>query len=803
MVELRGGPEAHNFKDLGRQPAFSNPTEIKGEIPRPATLSGPEEYRRPDPLTSLRLRLLANGYMPVPVLRPDAQHDGAGKAVLLKGWRRGGFTEADIQGWRSGSCRRDTNTGLLCGKLVGVDIDVPVLDLARRIGEHAGTALAATPLIRIGNAPKLLLCYRAETPLPKLATPELFLPDGTKVQVEVMGDGQQVVAYGVHPVTRREYEWPESGPDVVPLDELPAVTETALRAFLAMAEAMLREAGGLTEREREDAANPAQGAGLKPAPLLPETGERTPAPEPRKGAAGGEFFKAVNRAALDRLDAWVPTLFPKAREEAETKAWRVSSADLGRGLEEDLSIHPQHGGHDFGTRESLSPIDVVMRFGNAGKPQAAAFMLCDAMGLDPAKLGWREPQAKKGKAEKKERIGGPDWLDDCQRNSEGEPRPNLANAMLPLRRDPAVSEAFAYDEMLRAPLLVRPLPARAYAAGELPRPVKDTDVSAFQEWVQLAGLERMSKDTAHQAVDQRAGERAFHPVRDYLNGLRWDRKPRLATWLHIYLGAEESDYTAGIGTMFMIAMVARVFEPGCKADYMLVLEGSQGTGKSTACSILGGTWFSDNLPDIRGGKDVSQHLNGKWLIEVAEMSALDKAEAAALKAFITRPVERYRPSYGRKDVIEPRQCVFIGTTNKAAYLRDETGGRRFWPVKVGIIDIAAMIRDRDQLFAEAVHCYREGKGWWPTQAFEAEHIAPQQEARYEADAWEQAIGEWLGQERQTTLLAVARGALGIETAKLGTADQRRIAAVLERQGWVRGARSGAKGERTWTRGGAP
>jgi predicted P-loop ATPase len=141
------------------------------------------------------------------------------------------------------------------------------------------------------------------------------------------------------------------------------------------------------------------------------------------------------------------------------------------------------------------------------------------------------------------------------------------------------------------------------------------------------------------------------------------------------------------------------------------------------------------------------------------MSALDKVEAAALKAFITRTTERYRPSYGRKDVIEPRQCVFIGTTNKAAYLRDETGGRRFWPVKVGVIDTDALAHDRDQLFAEALEYFRNGRCWWPSQAFEAEHIVPEQEARFEADAWEEAVSRWLAARTRTSVLEVARNAL--------------------------------------------
>ena len=239
--------------------------------------------------------------------------------------------------------------------------------------------------------------------------------------------------------------------------------------------------------------------------------------------------------------------------------------------------------------------------------------------------------------------------------------------------------------------------------------------------------------------------------------------------------------------MFLLAMVARVFRPGCKADYMLVLEGEQASLKSSACRILGGEWFSDNLPDIRtGGKDVAQHLNGKWLIEVAEMSALDKTEAAALKAFITRDTERYRRSYGHKEVIEPRQCVFVGTTNKKVYLRDETGGRRFWPVTVTVIRLDDLKRDRDQLFAEAVKEFREGAEWWPDRNFELQHIAPQQDARYEADAWEDAVDWFLNGKDQTTILEVARDGLHIELPKIGTADQRRISAVLERFGWRRG-----------------
>ena len=377
---------------------------------------------------------------------------------------------------------------------------------------------------------------------------------------------------------------------------------------------------------------------------------------------------------------------------------------------------------------------------------------------------------------------------------------NVGNVLLALKQEPELVGAFGYDQMLWCDVLLRPLfkPDPDF----IPRPVTDIDVFAVQEFLQWRGFRRLGKDATHDAISKYAHEHVFHPVRDYLDGLAWDGENRLQTWLVNGFGAENNAYSEKIGRMFLISMVARIYRPGCKVDYMLILEGEQGLLKSSACNILAGGYFSDQLPDITD-KEAFQHLRGKWLIEVAELHAYSRAAIDHFKAFLTRQTERYRPPWGRKEVHEPRQCVFVGTTNKALYLRDGTGNRRSWPLKVGDIDLDWLRDNRDQLFAEAVNLYRGGARWWPGRDFERQTIREEQEARYEPDVWEEPIQRYLDSlpVKKTTVMDIALNVLGFEDKppivtlyqtysargtpinRLSPGDQHRIAAVLMHLEW--------------------
>lgn len=316
----------------------------------------------------------------------------------------------------------------------------------------------------------------------------------------------------------------------------------------------------------------------------------------------------------------------------------------------------------------------------------------------------------------------------------GKPLPILVNADIALRKAPAWEGVLAFDEFRQKVRVVEAAPI----SGAIPRDWRDTDDINTAVWMQQHGI-NVGRDIAGQAVQAVAADAPIHPLREWLESLRWDGDCRLDTWLNEYLGAAPSSFIGAIGAMWLIGAVARVYVPGCKVDHMLVLEGPQGIGKSRALRILAGDeYFCDQMPDIRS-KDAQLQTFGSWIIEWAELDAMNRAEATAVKDFITRQFEELRPPYGRHTIKVPRQCVFAGTTNTDGYLKDETGNRRFWPVACGKIDCDRLAADRDQLWAEAVARYKGGERWWPEDPRLIADLAAEQAARVEVDPWQAEI----------------------------------------------------------------
>src|SRR5262249_5279943 len=221
-------------------------------------------------------------------------------------------------------------------------------------------------------------------------------------------------------------------------------------------------------------------------------------------------------------------------------------------------------------------------------------------------------------------------------------------------------------------------------------------------------------------------------IKDYLGGLEWDGVKRVENFATHYLGAAALPYHRAVSRCMFIAAVARIMRPGCKADYVPILEGPQDEGKSTAIELLFTPWFSDDLAEL-GTKDAAMQVRVAWGIEIPELASMQRAEIERIKAFITRKVDRFRPSYGRNVIHVERQSVFIGSTNADTYLKDETGGRRFWPIKCGAIDLAAIKFDRDQLWAEAVALFDAGLPWWLTDKETVALTRHEQDARYIED----------------------------------------------------------------------
>lgn len=379
-------------------------------------------------------------------------------------------------------------------------------------------------------------------------------------------------------------------------------------------------------------------------------------------------------------------------------------------------------------------------------------------------------------------AGDPAWRSRLIQGDRG-PIGNEANVALALRSAPELTGRLRFDAF-RTAVQMREMPWD-------PRPDwrdwTDNDDVQLAIWVQERDINYPSHRVPGVVTTVAAGQE-HHPVRSYLEGLKWDGKPRLDTWVIRYLGGKEHDdparreLTKAFGVKWMISAVARVFQPGCKADCALILEGEQGEGKSSGMSILcGQEWFTDQIADF-GHKDSSHDLRGKWIIELAELKNVRGTEVEKVKAFMSRGIDHYRPSYARRSVDIPRQCVFVGSTNEDIYLHDPTGNRRFWPVPIGVIDRVALKRDRDQLWAEAYHRYMQGEEWWLPKELEVVAKAIQAE-RLEEDTWTAFLKPYLKGRDETTTREVLTECIGKDKRDITRSDETRVGAALRSMGF--------------------
>lgn len=398
-----------------------------------------------------------------------------------------------------------------------------------------------------------------------------------------------------------------------------------------------------------------------------------------------------------------------------------------------------------------------------------------------------EPHDESNAAAAFRSIDRADWNARLVRDEKERLQPVIENVVSILLNDERWADVIALDEFSGQTMKRNPPPFERGAAGEW----TDMDESRLELWLaQVYGLRKLKSETLFKGVSLAADANRYHQVRDYLDGVQWDGTPRLAAMLWAWFSAPRTDYVEKVAIKWMVGAVARVYRPGVKMDNVLILEGTQGMQKSSALKALFDPWFTDAGFEI-GSADGYQIIQGMWCVELAELDGFNRADTARAKAFFTRTIDRFRAPYGRRPLNVPRQGVFAGSVNLGTYLKDDTGNRRYWPVTTGLIGVDHLRKDRDQLWAEAVHMYRQGVEWW-VRASDRSLYEQEQEARYIGDAWETRIGNWLDtpdaggmKPEKVTTADVLGKALHIDAGRWSSPEQARVGRIMSRLGWPR------------------
>ena len=372
------------------------------------------------------------------------------------------------------------------------------------------------------------------------------------------------------------------------------------------------------------------------------------------------------------------------------------------------------------------------------------------------------------------RISWPTILDCTERG----PKSTLANAVTVLQFDPLFGPlVFWYDEFLD----------QVRIANSPQREWRDDDDTRLAVYLQkIIGMSSITVGSAANAVQFVARQRTRHCIRESFGALVWDGTERIAHALEDYWGAEPSaeqpcEYLRAVSANLFIGIVARVMRPGCQLDTMVIFEGPQGIGKSRALRILGGEYYMLAAESVTQ-KDFFQAFPGKLIVEIGEMDSFSRAERERVKLAISTPVDRYRSSYGRRAEDHPRQCNFVGTTNRDDYGNDDTGLRRFLPVRCGEINCEALVLVRPQLFAEAYTKLLAGATWWETPNLST--LAVQRDRQAE-DIWTLTVLEWLVGRNEATSAEILAGSLRIRESEMTRTEQLRVGSIMRLAGWKR------------------
>lgn len=381
-------------------------------------------------------------------------------------------------------------------------------------------------------------------------------------------------------------------------------------------------------------------------------------------------------------------------------------------------------------------------------------------------------------------AGDEGWMIDLVTNTDGKLKPGATkNWALFLEHHPDMVGVLAWDAFKVRATLMRAPPWADEGASWKPRVLTDHDYSEAVMWLEALHLTPKQTNIIP-VINAVAKHHTFDRLTEYLEGLVWDGKPRVETFASYYLGVEDTPYARTVSKRWLISAVARGLQAGCKVDTMPILEGTQGARKSTALrNLFGDEFFTDELSDI-ATKDAMMEMQGVWGIEVAEMHRISAAGADNVKKFLSRQIDRYRPPYGQNVIEAPRRIILNGTINPEgnAYLRDVTGARRFWPLEVGRIDLAAISNDRDQIWAEAVALFRAGVEWW-VQDDEQAAVEVEQEKRSDVDAWVDVIAPMLKHPKSITQVEIFKG-IGLLTKDIEYRHAARVGRIMKKLGWL-------------------